>query len=240
MFTRNGRDLVVADTYGDDFTVYDARTGRIVRRVGGRGQTTQLLALSPTGSRLAVGYMAAGASFGAVAVYDTRTWARRFVVTRVPYVQISALAFSPDGSRLAIGAEDGTAGVWSLAAREQVASYAGPTAAVTTMAFTPNGQSVLTASNDGVVRLWRALGVERSFLPVAGTLGGVGLSGKLLTRGGRHRREKLVVQLPPARARRGSQDPLWGVRGSRSAVRSPPTAGSAFSSPPPAPPQVYL
>ncbi len=181
VFTRRGRDLVVADLYGDTFTVYDARSGRIVRHVGGRGQTVGLLALSPNGSRLAVGYLAAGDSFGGVAIYDTRTWKRVLEVTTIPYVQISALAFSPDGGRLAVGAEDGTAGVWSLAARDQVASYAGPTAAVTTMAFTPNGQSVLTASNDGVVRLWRALGVEGSFLPVAGTLTGWGFSRKLLT-----------------------------------------------------------
>jgi WD40 repeat protein len=185
VFTRDGRDLIVAQGYGDAFTIYDARTGRGVRQVGSQpgsaGQGAQLIALSPDGSELAVGYLATGAAFGAVAIYDTRTWTRAFEVTRIPYVQISALAFSPDGSRLAVGAEDGTARVWSLAAREQVASYAGPTAAVTTMAFTPNGQSVLTASNDGVVRLWRALGVERSFLPVAGTLGGVGLSGNLLS-----------------------------------------------------------
>ena len=181
VFTRRGRDLVVADLYGDTFTVYDARTGRIVRRVGGRGHTDGLVALSPNGSRLAVGYLAAGDGFGGVATYDTRTWKRVLQVTTIPYVQISALAFSPDGGRLAVGAEDGTAGVWSLAAREQVASYAGPTAAVTTMAFTPNGQSVLTASNDGVVRLWRALGVEGSVLPVAGTLTGWGFSRKLLT-----------------------------------------------------------
>ncbi len=31
--------LSSADMYGDTFTVYDARSGRIVRRVGGRGHT---------------------------------------------------------------------------------------------------------------------------------------------------------------------------------------------------------
>jgi WD40 repeat protein len=186
VFTPNGRELIVGGTYDNAFDVYDAHTGRLVRHVldekgGGGAGTPELLALSPDGAQLALGYMTAGGSFGVVSLYDTRTWRHEFVITRIPDVQISAVAFSPDGSRLAVGAEDGTASVWSLAAREEIASYAGPTAAVTTMAFSPDGKSVLTASNDGIVRLWRALGVERSDLPVPGGLGGIGLSANLLT-----------------------------------------------------------
>ncbi len=186
IFTGNGRELIVAGTYDNAFNVYDARTGRLVRHVpdekgGTGGGTPGVIALSPNGSELAVGYMTPGDAFGVVAIFDTRTWRREFYLTRIPEVQISAVAFSPDGGRLAVGAEDGTASVWSLAAREQIASYAGPTAAVTTMAFTPDGESVLTASNDGIVRLWRALGVERAVLPVVGALGGIGLSTNLLT-----------------------------------------------------------
>jgi WD40 repeat protein len=59
--------------------------------------------------------------------------------------------------------------VWSVPTRQELVSYAGPTAAIDSIQFTPDGNSVLTASNDGVARLWRAIGVEQSFqtLPLA-------------------------------------------------------------------------
>ncbi len=105
------------------------------------------------------------------------------------------------------------------------------------MAFTPNGQSVLTASNDGVVRLWRALGVER-ILPAG--RGNARPGGAVLPQAA-HRGSRRPPAKPGCTATACPVSPwfvraMWGVR-SRSPVQSPPTAGSAFSSRPPAPTQ---
>jgi WD40 repeat protein len=183
VFARGGRELIVGGFDDNAFNVYALPSGRLLRRVvpvslmGGTSTTT--LALSPNGSQLAVASMN-NFSSGTVGIYSTRTWRQQYLLTTVHNVSINSLAFSPDGARLAVGAADGTAGVWSLLTREQLAAYDGATAVITAIDFTPNGRSVLTASNDGTVRLWRASGAEQLLLPIAGSIGSVAMSQKLL------------------------------------------------------------
>jgi WD40 repeat protein len=183
VFTPDGKQLLVGAADNGSFSVFDAMSGRLVRRVS-TGNATQswaeVLALNADGSELAVGYPNVDNGNGSVAVYRTRNWTKEFDLTTIPSVEISAVALSPDGTRLAIGAEDGTAEVWSLVTREQLTSFAGPTAAVTTMAFTDGGRSVLTASNDGTVRVWRASGPEQSFVAVDGAVNDVSVAHGLL------------------------------------------------------------
>ena len=183
VFARGGRELIVGGFEDNAFNVYALPSGRLLRRVvpvsliGGTSATT--LALSPNGARLAVGTMN-NFSSGTVGIYSTHTWKQQYLLTTIHNVSINSLAFSPDGARLAVGAADGTAGVWSLLTREQLAAYDGATAVITGVDFTPNGRSVLTASNDGSVRLWRASGAEQLLLPIAANIGSISISQKLL------------------------------------------------------------
>jgi WD40 repeat protein len=187
VFSRDGRQLIVGGANTDNSVhIYDVASGRMVRRIVATGNQgpgwPEVVALSPDGSRLAVGYPADPSNSTAkVSVYSMRSWAKEFDVMAINLVEISSVAFSPDGTRLAIGAEDGTAGVWALATREQVATYDGSTAAVGAMSFAPDGQSILSASNDGVARVWRAQGVEQSSLFLAGNAAGVALTPHQLT-----------------------------------------------------------
>lgn len=138
-----------------------------------------VVATSHDGTRIAVGYPD-GSGAGVVAIYSARTWRKLFDIVSIPAVEIASVAFSPDDTRLAIGAEDGTAGVWSLVAREQLAAYDGPTASVNSVAFTPDGSRVLTASSDGITRVWRATGTERSFVPIFANVDLMSLHGNTL------------------------------------------------------------
>ena len=205
VFTRDGRELVVGG-YDFSFHVYDVPSGRLVRRVVGptaglSGGWEEVVALSPDGSELAVGYPTLFSENGTISIYSTRTWSRAFDVTTFPGDQISAVAFSPDGTRLAIGGEDGTAEVWSLVTREELASYAGPTAAVTSMVFVNGGHSVLTTSNDGVTRVWRALGTEHTDIPIHGDIDTLSLGPGMLSVVEDHNRQTFIATFDPSSGR---------------------------------------
>ena len=185
VFTHDGGELLVGGGDDNAFNVYALRSGRLLKRVvvgplgrnGSVGDT--LLALSPDGSELAVGYTVDN-SDGGVAIFNTRSWSSLYEIALVHNVAISSLAFSPEGTRLAIGAADGTSGVWSLANHEQVVAYDGPTAEVTSMDFTPGGQAVIAGAADGTMRLWRALGVEQAFVPLAANVDAIAVSRTVL------------------------------------------------------------
>ena len=174
VFSPNGRLLFVG---GQDASVrvYDAATRRLVHRIIAPQPDSswpEIVAVSPSGTEVAVAYPStAQDDTSAVSIYSTSTWRWQSTLMTLPDVEITALAYSPDGSRLAIGAADGTASVWSVATKQELVSYDGPTGAISSIAFTPDGDSVLTASDDGVARIWRAIGVEQSFqaVPLTGT-----------------------------------------------------------------------
>ena len=185
VFSHDGRLLIVG--YEDaSVHVYDLASGKLVHRILAIGDKHQpgywpeVVALSPDGSELAVGYPTLESLNSSVSIYNTKTWVKQSDVMSLPEVEISALAFSPDGTRLAVGAEDGTAGVWSTASLEQLVAYDGPTAAVTAMAFAPDGQTLLAASNDGIARIWRPGGAAASFLTFPGRIDELALNGDTL------------------------------------------------------------
>jgi WD40 repeat protein len=219
-FSPDGRRLYTGGM--DDLVrVYDVASGRPLHQIDpfprNHGQSWPLLvAVSHDGSRLAIGYPGGVSGSGTVSIFSARNWRKEFDIVSIPEVEIQSVAFSPDDTRLAVGAYDGTSGVWSLTAREQLAAYDGPTASVNSVSFTPDGRSVLTASSDGIARVWRGLGVERSFRPIGGNLNFVVLRGSTLSG---------VVQGP-----NGSQVSRWRLPGGQllSTHTLVPTANGGF------------
>jgi WD40 repeat protein len=69
---------------------------------------------------------------------------------------ISSLAFSRNGQVLVAGTGDGTARLWNVSKRKQIAVITAGSEAVQTVIFAPNGSSFATADEDGTIRLWDA------------------------------------------------------------------------------------
>jgi WD40 repeat protein len=69
---------------------------------------------------------------------------------------VSSLAFSPSGQVLVAGTGDGTARLWNVSTRKQIATISAGSEAVVRVIFAPNGGMFATADEDGTIKLWDA------------------------------------------------------------------------------------
>jgi len=124
------------------------------------------MALSPDGSRLAIGAQTAD---GNVRVYDLTT-GQLLRTLRGDYRVIS-VAFSRDGRRLAAVGHDRVVRLWDVTTGREVLHLDGHDDIVGQVRFSPDGQRLATASADGTVRVWDASPFQNTD-PHIRTLGG--------------------------------------------------------------------
>jgi WD40 repeat protein len=158
LFGRDGA-LITSAPQGATL-VWDARTGRIVRRypIGGRP------ALSPDGRTLALAlnsHYAADPS-AALGLLDLRTGHLRRLKENLPSEWIMSLAFARNGKQI-VGPSWGGTHVWDIAGGEVVDTYGaqkGLAAANSDLAIDYRGLALFTAG-DGTVTAWDPEGARR-------------------------------------------------------------------------------
>jgi RNA polymerase sigma factor (sigma-70 family) len=135
-------------------TLWDAATGKEVRRLDGHAGWLLAAAFSPDGKVLA----SAGHEWE-VYLWDIATGKqmRRLVGHQAG---IRALAFSADGKTLATASDDGSARLWEWATGKELRRLDGHAGAVQGVAFALDGKTLATASAEGTVRLWNGDGKE--------------------------------------------------------------------------------
>ncbi|MBB4710203.1 WD40 repeat protein [Streptomyces luteogriseus] len=67
---------------------------------------------------------------------------------------VRSVSFSPDGKTLATSGNDGTARLWDVLRRRQVASLDDHSSQVDTAAFSPDGRALITSHGGSKARLW--------------------------------------------------------------------------------------
>jgi WD40 repeat protein len=160
-FAADGSRLV---TGSPAVCVWDAGTGKEIRRLGTPEDSLGCLALSPDGALVAT------ASAGVVSLRDARTGKEARQVRGLEGARVFCTAFSPDGSALACGGErgrlNGALGLWDTATgKPQHALRLGPVFATAT-AFSSDGNLLAVGRHDGTICLWQK--ARGSFAPVAG------------------------------------------------------------------------
>ena len=148
-FSPDGR-LVLTGSADKTARLWDAQTGRELRRFEGHTELVLSVAFSPDGRRVLTGSKDTTAR-----LWDAQTGQklRRFVGHTEP---VRSVAFSPDGRLVLTGSDDNTARLWNAATGQELRRFEGDMGWVSSVAFSPNGRLVLTGSLDGTARLWDA------------------------------------------------------------------------------------
>jgi WD40 repeat protein/tRNA A-37 threonylcarbamoyl transferase component Bud32 len=159
----DGALLATADER-NDIVLWEAGTGREVRRLErAKGEVTSL-AFRPRHRRLA----SCGAD-GAVRLWDTDTGKEvRLYGGRDGHLRaVNCVTFSPDGRRMATASDDLTVRVWDVDRAQRVFTLEGHDGPVYCVAFSPDGRRLASASHDGTVKLWDA-GSGKELLTLTG------------------------------------------------------------------------
>jgi len=208
----------------DDRTarLWDARTGRELRRLEGHRGAVTAVAFTPDGR-----HVVTGGDDRTLRLWDTQTGQPLRTFTGHTDA-VTCVAVSPNGKWLLSGGPDRSVRYWEIATGKEARSFTGHEGRISSVAFSRDGKLVLSGSHDRSVRLWEvASGREvRVFLGQAGEVYSVALSpdGKLVAAGGNDRMVR-----------------LWGVDGGQEvrrleghanaviAVRFAPDGKSIFS-----------
>ena len=129
--------------------IWDAATGRQLRKLDGHGARVWSVAFSPDGTTIA-----SGADMS-VRIWDAAT-GRQLRKLDGHGGPVWSVAFSPDGTTIASGSEDKSVRIWDAATGRQLRKLDGHGGQVRSVAFSPDGTTIASGSEDKSVRIWDA------------------------------------------------------------------------------------
>jgi WD40 repeat protein len=130
--------------------LWDADTGREIRRFAGHEGPIYSAVFSPDGK-----FLLSGGKEHNIRVWDVST-GKEVRQLAGHQGEVSKFAFSPDGKTLASSGYDNTIRLWDWNAGKELTQLTGHASRVGGVAFSPDGQYLASAGNDNTVRLWEA------------------------------------------------------------------------------------
>lgn len=132
--------------------LWDARTGRLLRRLGDPTDQVMAVAISPDGKRVASGGASARGS-GVVRLCEAATGAALWSVDDHA-AEVLAVAFAPNGSRLASAAADGLIKLRDPRTGSVVRTFGDHQGGATSLAFSADGATLVCGEGQGGTRVW--------------------------------------------------------------------------------------
>jgi WD40 repeat protein len=132
--------------------IWDARTGRMLRRLGDPGQQVMAVAISPDARRIAAG-CATQSGKGALHLWDAATGALLWSMNDHDR-EVLSLAFAPDGASLATGAADGLVKIRDARTGSVARTLAPHKDGATALAFSPDGNLLYSGQAAGGACVW--------------------------------------------------------------------------------------
>jgi len=147
---RNDGLCLVSASRDGTCVIWDASTGKPVRRFGDRRSHYADASFSPDGARVA----AAISDMPAAAVWDART-GRQLMTLRAFGAGLRSVGFSPDGRRIATCGYERFVRMWESATGRQVLTLPLPGGQGCRAGFSQDGKSLFAAGADGI-QVWSA------------------------------------------------------------------------------------
>jgi dipeptidyl aminopeptidase/acylaminoacyl peptidase len=129
--------------------IWDLGTGKLTFEGSTDKGTWLCMALSPGGTRFALGTF----HTGRIRVWDGKSGRQTFDLNGHSDGVVS-LQFNHDGTRLASGSRDNSIRIWDTFSGLSLVEIKGHTAQVDHLSFSPNGLRLASGSRDGTVRIW--------------------------------------------------------------------------------------
>lgn len=146
-FSPDGR-WVATGSWDHSALLWDASTGRQLRRFLGHTGIVTSVVFSPDGRTLAT-----ASGDATVGLWDPVT-GRRTATLEGHVLEVAGVAFSSDGRLVATAASDPLAALWDASTGRRLRTFEGHTGRVRAVAFHPDGRSLATASEDSTAALW--------------------------------------------------------------------------------------
>ncbi|HEX5708200.1 MAG TPA: PQQ-binding-like beta-propeller repeat protein [Pyrinomonadaceae bacterium] len=152
-FSPDGR-YAVSGAEDGTARLWDAETGKELRRFESHGEPVVSVAYSPDGKMIAAGFRDQSAHVWEAAT--GRTLLRVLWMHSSRGSIVTSLSFSHDSKLLLTANQDNTVRVWDIARRLEVRQLETPMRFVTALAYSPDGRFLLVGDDGGAVRLWDA------------------------------------------------------------------------------------
>jgi hypothetical protein len=147
----DGRTLAAVGVDDRTIWIWDAATGRELRKLKGQGAKIECFAFSPDSRRLACPQVD-----GEIVLWDAQEGKalRRFQGHKTP---LMCVVFSPDGKMLASAGSDRTIRLWDIVTGRELRRWDDQAGINARVAFSPDGRSLATvtgAHEDTSIRIW--------------------------------------------------------------------------------------
>lgn len=146
VYSPDGRFLATSDTFSE-IILWEAATGRELRRLRGHGSAKVAMVFSPD-SKLLI-----STGYDAIVRFQEAATGKEIDTLTFPERNNYIFALTSDGSMLAI-ARDDVVQLWDLKRRKEIRDFEAHRGSIDDLRFTADGRALLTSSRDGTRRFW--------------------------------------------------------------------------------------
>ncbi|KAH8802296.1 hypothetical protein DL96DRAFT_765240 [Flagelloscypha sp. PMI_526] len=130
--------------------IWDAESGRQLRKLDGHRDFVLSVAFSPDGK-----YIVSGSHDNTVLIWVVES-GRQLHQLKGHHDSVTSVAFSPEGIRVVSSSGDKTVRIWDANSGRQVNQFNGHRESVTSAVFSPDGKHIVSGSCDNTLRIWAA------------------------------------------------------------------------------------